>query len=37
MEDRGTKIKSVLIIMLAWLIALALLYLVMIKLKFLVH
>jgi len=37
MEDRGTKIKSVLIILLAWLIALSLLYLVMIKLKFLAH
>jgi hypothetical protein len=34
MENRGTKIKSVLIILLAWLIALALLYVVMIKLKF---
>jgi len=37
MEDRGTKIKSVLIILLAWLIALALFYLVMIKLKFFYH
>jgi hypothetical protein len=35
MEDRGTKIKSILIILLAWLIAFAILYLVLIKIKFL--
>jgi len=34
MENRGTKIKSVLIILLAWFLALALLYVVLVKIKF---
>jgi hypothetical protein len=37
MQNRSTKTKAVLIIMLAWLIAFALLYTVLIKLKILFH
>jgi hypothetical protein len=37
MEDDRTKIKSVFIIVLTWLFAIALLYLVIIKIKLLFH
>ena len=37
MEDRKTRIKSILIIVFAWLLALALLYMVIVKIKLLSH
>jgi hypothetical protein len=37
MEDERTKIKSIFIIVIAWLMAIALLYLVIIKIKLLFH
>ena len=37
MKDRGNDIKSILIILLAWLLAFGLLYIAMIKFKILVH
>jgi len=37
MEDQQTKIKSILLIVVAWLFAIALLYLAIIKIKLLFH
>jgi hypothetical protein len=37
MEDRETKIKSIIVIILAWLFALAMVYIVIVKIKFFAH